>query len=333
MTSLEPVPDPERSPARASDFVVSDRTVEMILDAPAKNTTDAYDWWWAKFTAWCEEEDRTSLPATPQTLAEYVAYLCGKNAAPPSIWQAISAIRTRHRQNGHRGEPDNEGALLVLRSHKRARAEAGHRAKAAPPVTVKTLRAMVDTCDTSTLIGLRDQLVLVLGLAMMGRRSELVALNQDDVCETDDGLEVFIRKSKTDKDANGELVRIPAGQHAGTDAVRVVAAWRNTLAELGVHDGRLVRSATRHGTVRASMHPATVNTIVQTRARLAGLPNADTYSAHSLRAGGATSAYQGGAPPSAIAAHGRWSINSPVFLGYIRAVDKWKDNPMRGIGL
>ncbi len=50
-------------------------------------------------------------------------------------------------------------------------------------------------------------------------------------------------------------------------------------------------------------------------------------------AGGATAAYRAGAPVSTIAAHGRWAPTSPVVLGYIRAVDRWNDNPMHGVGL
>ncbi len=44
------------------------------------------------------------------------------------------------------------------------------------------------------------------------------------------------------------------------------------------------------------------------RADLAGK---ETYSAHSLRAGGATAATKAGAPVSAIARQGRWSEKSP----------------------
>ena len=36
---------------------------------------------------------------------------------------------------------------------------------------------------------------------------------------------------------------------------------------------------------------------------------------------------------STIAAHGRWAPGSPVVLSYIRAVDRWKDNALTGIGL
>ena len=73
--------------------------------------------------------------------------------------------------------------------------------------------------------------------------------------------------------------------------------------------------------------------LVQAAAKRAKLPHADTYSAHSLRAGGATAAYRAGAPVSTIAAHGRWAAGSPVVLSYIRAVDRWRDNALTGIGL
>jgi hypothetical protein len=36
---------------------------------------------------------------------------------------------------------------------------------------------------------------------------------------------------------------------------------------------------------------------------------------------------------STIAAHGRWSAGSPVVLSYVRAVDRWRDNVLAGIGL
>ncbi|WP_157520696.1 hypothetical protein [Herbidospora daliensis] len=72
-----------------------------------------------------------------------------------------------------------------------------------------------------------------------------------------------------------------------------------------------------------------MNVIVGDLAVRAGVPNAETATAHSLRAGGATVAYAA----SVIAAHGRWAPNSPVVLNYIRAVDRWRDNAMRNVGL
>jgi len=316
-----------------ADRFVSEQTRRRIRDAVPANTHRAYTRQWAAFTAWCAASGRTELPATAATLTEYVAHLADAGHAPATIEQALAAIRTAHRTAGHRGQPDTEGARLVLRGHRRARAAGGRRARQATPVTIDTLRTMIEQCDPGTVRGLRDRVVLVLGLAMMGRRSELVALDLADLTETPDGLEILIRASKTDQDALGAVVAIPPGQHADTDPVRLVRAWRALLAGHGHTSGPLLRSVTRHGRPGPALSPGAINTIVQALARRAGLEGAERYSAHSLRAGGATAAYRAGAPVSVIAGHGRWAAGSPVVLSYIRAVDRWRDNAMRGVGL
>jgi len=322
-----------------ADRSLSEGTQRRILAAVPANTSRAYARQWAAFTIWCAEQGRGTLPATAETLAEYVAHLAdtprrdGEKRSPASIEQAIAAVRTAHRTAGYREQPDTEGARLVLRGHRRARAAGGHRARQATPVTIDALRRMIDASDPDTVIGSRDRVALVLGLALMGRRSELVALELNDVTETPDGLEVLIRASKTDQDARGAVVAVPPGQHPDTDPVRLVRAWRARLAEHGITEGRLLRSVTRHGRLGASLSADAVSDLVRAAARRAGLPDAGTYSAHSLRAGGATAAYRGGAPVSTIAAHGRWAPGSPVVLSYIRAVDRWRDNALTGIGL
>ena len=322
-------------PARHADpdTYLSDGARARILDGVADNTSAAYERQWHRFADWCDQHGRTALPATPETLAEFVVNLIDAGKGVPTATQAISAVRTRHRLSGHKGHPDADAALLALRSHRRDRADAGQRTRQAPPVTIDTLRAMIDATPADTPTGARDRLVLVLGLAMMGRRSELAALNLSDVVETDDGLEVFIGRSKRDQDAKGATVAVPRGSHPDTDPVRLLRRWRDVLAGQGITSGRLLRSITRHGHIGDRLGADVINDIVRSTAVRAGLPQADTYTAHSLRAGGATSAYRAGAPVSAIARHGRWAPNSPVVLGYIRSVDRWRDNPMRAVGL
>lgn len=238
-----------------------------------------------------------------------------------------------HRLSGHTGQPSP--ARLALRAYKRQRAEDGGRGqREAPPITIDALRAMVTACDLTTAIGLRDRLVLVLGLALMGRRSELVALLREDVREVADGLEVTIRTSKTDKDSAGETIAIPRGSHPLTDPV---AAWRDWLHILDQAQqppaGRLLRRINRHGRLGPSLGADAVNVIVRDLAVRVGVPSAHTVTAHSLRAGGATVAYAAGVPVAVIAKHGRWAPASPVVLRYIRAVDRWRDNAMRNVGL
>ncbi|MER7209471.1 tyrosine-type recombinase/integrase [Streptosporangium sp. NPDC000239] len=318
-----------------------------VADGFAATTGRAYARDWTAFTTWCTTHGRTPLPATAETLAEYVTHLAatptrtGTPPAPSTVERALACIQSRHKLAGLAA--DARPARLALRSYRRQRADAGQRTRKAPPAELDILRRMLDATAPDTLAGLRDRAALVLGFALMGRRSELTALNIADITLTGDGLEVFIGRSKTDQDAIGETVPLPYGSHTETCPVRVVQAWIAALAEQEVTSGPLLRGVDRHGHLTGTVGAAGkavkrmsghgLNLLVRRAAVRAGLPNAETFSAHSLRAGGATAAAKAGAPVSAIARHGRWSEKSPVVHGYIRTADKWRDNPMRGVGL
>jgi integrase len=332
VTDLEPRPveSVHHDPNAALSPAALDRLDRSVPD----NTKAAYRRQARDFIAWCEQHGRGTLPASAETLADYVSHLCDLDRAPSTIEQAIATIRVAHRQQGYKDQPDTEVALRILKTHKRDRAKAGKRQKEAPPVTLDVLRAMIDAADPATLAGRRDRVMVVLGFAMMARRSELAALDISDVTFTDDGLTVLIRTSKTDQEAAGDEVNIPNGVHPDTDPVRVVRAWLSTLAEHGHTSGPLLRRINRWDQLQSGgLSGAAINERIRTLAVKAGVPKADTFTAHGLRAGGPTEAAKAGHPVAFIAAHGRWSKTSPQVLKYIRGVDKWRDNPMRGIGL
>jgi integrase len=323
------------------DFTIAAETAEQLLKSTPENTQRAYDRNWDQFSAWCLGEGRVPLPATPQTLADYVVRLIGIGLAPATIDQVIGTVRSKHTDAGHDGTPNTKASLKLLRAYKREWADQGNRVRKAPPLLLDGLRAMVDTCDLVTLAGVRDRALLLLGYNMMARRSEVVGLDHMDVREAEEGLVAFIRRSKTDQAAEGVEVNVPYGQHPETCAVRTMAAWWGVLAERDLTSGALFRPIDRHGRIGGEPGSAgrtskrltgkSASDIVHRRGVLAGLR--DEYTFHSVRSGAATSAYAAGVPVSVIADHGRWSATSPVVLGYIRAVDKWKNNAMKGIGL
>jgi site-specific recombinase XerD len=316
---------------RSADWELSATTAARIERAPSPHTLRAYRKWIADFTTWCHTVGRTSLPATPQTLAEYVSHLADRNKGIPTIHIAVAAIRFQHAGAGYEKQPTGKLSTLVARTHARERADAGARTGQATPILIDTLRAMVDTCPSDTARGQRDRLILVLGWSAMLRRSELAALQLGDITQTSDGLTIFIARSKTDKEAKGAWVPIPHGTHPDTDPARVWQTWVDTLHEYAITTGPLLRRISQTGHIGDRITGDGINDIVRSIAARAGLTG--SYTAHSLRAGGATAAYKAGAVVSSIAEHGRWAKNSPVVLGYIRSVDKWRDNPMRGIGL
>jgi integrase len=63
------------------------------------------------------------------------------------------------------------------------------------PILAETARAMAHAAP-KTIKGLRDRALLLLGFAGAFRRSELVALNVEDLEETDDGFRIKIRRQQ-----------------------------------------------------------------------------------------------------------------------------------------
>jgi NAD-dependent dihydropyrimidine dehydrogenase PreA subunit len=65
-------------------------------------------------------------------------------------------------------------------------------------------------------IGIRDRALLLVGFAGTYRRSELVALNVEDVQVTGDGLVITLRRSRTDQEGEGRKGGLPYGSNPGT---------------------------------------------------------------------------------------------------------------------
>lgn len=323
----------------AVDYSVSEATRVRIERAVPESTRRAYTGDLSRFSAWCAERGRSALPATAETLADYATHLAEAGKAPSTIRRALAAVRTAHR-NGGAELPDTTGAGYVLRSHRRDQAAAGRRERKAAPVTIDVLRALVDGTDPATLAGLRDRALVVLGFALGARRSELVGLDLADVREAPEGLVVLIRQSKTDQDAAGVEVALPYGAHPETCPVRTARAWREALEAAGVNSGPLFRRIDRYGALSGAgrgsddrLSGQGVGLVLQRLAAAAEPGSVPALTAHSLRAGFATVAYQAGADTLSIARHGRWKDGSPVLLGYVRNVDRWRSNPLAGVGL
>ncbi len=327
-----------------ADLVVSESAAERVRDGRAVATAAAYEGHWRRFTDWCAHEGRTPLPCTAYTFLEYANHLMTLDLAKSTITGATTAIRDRHRKAGHPA-PEMDAVKLALVSYGRARAAAGQRRKQAAALTLEDLGLMIEVCDPATVAGARDRALLVLGWAMMGRRSEIAALNIEDIRTDPNGLIVYVAFSKTDQSGEGVEVPIPYWARAEACPVRLVQAWLALLASRGHTTGALFRRIDRHG--RLSGEPGfagrngetsriagqAVDLILKRRARQADLPALPELSAHSLRAGGATGARLLGGDTLEITRIGRWIDGSRSALGYFRTVDRWRNHPMAGVKL
>nr|WP_247682230.1 site-specific integrase [Burkholderia sp. Tr-862] len=138
----------------------------------------------------------------------------------------------------------------------------------------------------------RDRALILTGFAAALRRSELVALDVRDLAFVDQGMVLTLRRSKTDQAGVGRKIGVPFGRPRACP-VTEVAKW---LEHSHLHDGAVFRAIDKSGVLRGDRLTAqSVTLVVKARARAAGL-DPSALSAHSLRAGLATSAARAGIP-------------------------------------
>ena len=260
--------------------------VDLAKAEKALSTRKAYGTDFRLFKAWCESKGVFSLPASPETVAAFLAAETGNGTKPSTLGRRVAAIRYAHKL-AHLDTPtDSEAVKATLRGIRRTMGAA--KARKAPAVADK-VRAMVALAPES-LAGLRDRALLLLGFAGAFRRSELVALFVADITETETGLLVTIRRSKTDQEGEGATIAIARG-----DVACPARALREWLDAAGIETGPIFRPINKAGTVATErLTDRSVANIVKAYAERAGF-DASLFSGHSLRSGFLTSAAANGA--------------------------------------
>jgi integrase len=167
----------------------------------------------------------------------------------------------------------------------------------------------------------RDKAILLIGFAGAFRRSELVALTIADITPHAHGVDLRIRRSKTDQEGEGRTAFIPLAKSEERCPVKALQRW---LELAGIDAGPLFRPVNRHDTVTSdlALTPQSVALIVKSAVTGSkGLDAAKNVSGHSLRAGFVTEAATVGLQTSAIMGQtGHKSME--MVLRYVRPVQK-----------
>jgi site-specific recombinase XerD len=302
---------------------LEDAARHLARGSRADSTWRAYDSDFRHFQAWCSEHGLSALPAEPLTVATYLAALESSHS-PSTIRRRLAAISVSHQLAGLETPTGDAGVKSVWAGIRRCKGVAPRKVRAA---RTKVITALVAPLG-NRLIDVRDRTLILIGFAGALRRSELVALDIDDVGEDAGGLVLSIRRSKTDQEAEGAIRGLPYGSHPGTCPVR---AWRAWIDASDITTGPAFRGVDRHGRLRSTrLSDRAVADIIKRRAARAGLDG--SFAGHSLRSGFATEGYSQGTPELAIMRHGRWNSAS-VMRGYVQEGTLWSDNPAARLGL
>jgi site-specific recombinase XerD len=294
--------------------------IDLAQAEKAASTRKAYGTDFRLFRAWCEAKSVSALPAAAETVAAYLAAEA-RTAKSSTLGRRVAAIRYAHRLAGLPLPTDSEGVKATMRGIRRTFGNV--RIRKAPAVAAKMLGMVA--AGPVNLAGLRDRALLLLGFAGAFRRSELVALDVADIEETEAGLRVTIRHSKTDQEGQGVTIAIARG-----DVACPAKALREWLGAAGIEAGPLFRPINKAGRVaRARLTDRSVANIVKAYAERAGF-DASTFSGHSLRSGFLTSAAAKGASIFKMMDVSRHR-SVETLRGYVRDAELFKDHAGAGL--
>jgi site-specific recombinase XerD len=289
---------PELTPAQTAELArLEALRREMILRlllTKSANTLRAYNSDLADFQAFCRAHDLVALPASPQTLAQYVLSLLDRGLKASTILRRRASILAAHELFAGPPSDATEVPMRALLGNLRRQVALSPK-KAA--ITTDVLRQLLAATPRKGMTGARDRALLLVGFAGGFTAGELVTLAVEDVAVTDHRLRIRLRPPTARPWQSRMPIEIPRGTHPETCPIQALRVW---YAISGVAGGAVFRSVDRHGRIGLRrLSERAVGLIIKRAARRADLDDR-LYSAHSLRVGMVTAAIAGGAPERVI---------------------------------
>lgn len=300
--------------------------VRRGLRAPA--TWHAYAVDLAHYALWCEVEERPPLPADDETVAGYLqAHIESLSIA--TLRRRMAAIAVAHGLVGAPSPTDGAHVGLVWKGLRRAY-EPTRSPRRVDALETRGLAQLVAPLE-DTVMDHRDRALLVMGFAGALRRSELSALEVDDIAWTPERILVTIRPNGSRAE---RIVELPRGRRVETCPVRSWRKWADVARlERDEPGGPAFRRMTKGG---KSLRPERlgdrgVAEVVKRRTLDAGL-DPTLFSGHSLRAGFVTSASRAGVPGVSIARQ-TGHRSAAALAACVREDRPFPTNPAAHVGL
>ncbi len=286
--------------------------------AYSANTIRSYRADFSIFAAWCKQEGHAPLPASPETVADFVTAQ-SESAAPATVNRRRASIAKIHHllklENPVRTEEVNLATRTMFRKK-------GRRQDQALGLTAALKHKIIDACP-ETPSGLRDRALIAVGYDTLCRRAELAQLLVDDlIIKTDGSGTILVRKAKSDQFGDGRLAYLSA------EAIDHLKRW---LHSADLTAGPIFRAIFPGGSIAAiSIHDHAVSSVLKSRAKQAGLGEATVakLSGHSLRVGAAQDMAAAGIDLGAIMHAGGWKSPDMV-MRYIEHMDVQKSGMAR----
>ena len=289
-------------------------TLKNLKNSKSHNTLRAYESDYKDFSSFCGKNNFSSLPADPKILSLYLTNL-SQTSKFSTLKRRIASISVIHKLRGHYIDTKHPIIMENLLGIKRQK---GSNQKAKKPILISDLKLIIDVINKNKIREnrkLRDKALILIGFAGGFRRSELVAIEYDDVEFVIEGVKIFVKRSKTDQSGEGMIKAIPSFNNA---LYCPVVHLQNWIYELKNKKGKIF-----------SISDKSVALIIKKYANLAGL-DGNKYAGHSLRSGFATSTAESGAEERNIMAMTGHKTTQMV-RRYIKEANLFKNNALNKI--
>jgi integrase len=266
-----------------------------------------------------------AFPASAQTVALYVTELAATRTVS-TIRRRVVSIAQAHKNAEHKNPVADPHVREILKGIANWKGTAQRKKTA---LTGDHLHDVLLTLDTETLAGKRNKALLLLTFACAARRSEIAALNVEDLRFEKSGLVVTLCKSKTDQEGAGREIGVPFVANEGLCAVRAVKAW---IEASKIKSGALFRTfgLAGYGLERKlTKNRLAGNDIARLVKRVTGNAGiSGDFAAHSLRAGFITTAAstKGVSEVDIARVSGHRSVT--ILRGYVRRANVFTDAPL-----
>ena len=289
-------------------------TLKNLKNSKSHNTLRAYESDYKDFSVFCLKNNFSSMPADPKIISLYLTHL-SQTSKFSTLKRRIASISVIHKLKDHYIDTKHPVIRENLLGIKRLK---GSYQKAKKPILINDLKQIIDVIQTLKIREIRkvrDKALILIGFAGGFRRSELVALENDDIEFVREGVKIFVKRSKTDQSGEGMTKAIPSFDSTLYCPVLHLQDW---MAK-GKSENKKI----------FPISDKSVALIIKKYANLAGL-DGNKYAGHSLRSGFATSTAEAGAEERNIMSMTGHKTTQMV-RRYIQEANLFKNNALNKI--
>ena len=288
-------------------------TLKNLRSSKAQNTLRAYKADYRDFTNFCIKHGFKSMPSEPKILSLYLTHL-SQTSKFSTLKRRLASISVIHKLSGHYIDTKHPMITENLMGIKRVK---GTHQKAKKPILINELKSIINVIDKdkNEKKRLKNRALILIGFAGGFRRSELVEILYEDIDFVDEGVKIFVRRSKTDQSGEGMTKGIP---YFSNSEYCPVISLKNWIEKLQSKYGKIFDMSDKNVALTIKKYTA-----------LAGL-DSNKYSGHSLRSGFATSTAELGAEERSIM-NMTGHKTTQMVRRYIQEANLFKNNALNKI--